>query len=757
MEKINELVNQMTLEEKAALCIGASAWTTAAIERLGIPSMFVADGPHGVRRVRDETELAAKSLPATCFPTASCASATWNTDLVFRMGQAMAEEAHALDVDVLLGPGVNIKRSPLGGRNFEYYSEDPFLSGTLAISLINGIQSKGVGTSLKHYAANNQEYQRLSINTVVDQRTLREIYLRAFEMAVKQAKPWTVMCCYNKVNGTYGSEHHQLLVDILKDEWGFEGFVVSDWGAVHDRVKALLGGLDLEMPGPQSRRVTAVIEAVQAGECPIEALDETVRRLLQIIFKAYESIGNETFDEGAHHQLAKEIASEGIVLLKNDGILPLRGQKKIAVIGNSAVEPLYQGGGSSHINSIRVDVPLDEIRQHAEGAEIIFAQGYPKIDAYDQDFIDEAVQTAKSADVALLFMALPASKESEGYDREDLDLTMQQVALIKAVAQAQPKTVVILNSGSAIRVQPWIEDISALMQAWMMGQAGAGAIVDILFGKINPSGKLGETFPIDNEDTPAYINFPGDAGEVRYGEGLYVGYRYYDFKKVPVQFPFGFGLSYTTFEYNNPQVPEAFTDIDGLTVSVDVTNTGTVAGKEIVQVYIHDHESSVSRPIKELKGFAKVELEPGETKTVTITLDFRSFAFYHPRYRSWITEDGEFDILFGASAQDIRQQATTQMTSSLRLPCVLDRESTIKEWMSDPRGAAVLQPLLEEMQAHFQHMMGGEDGIGMDAMGFIFDMPLESVLMFVQETLPMPVEELVDGLLNQAQAMDHQP
>lgn len=754
MEKINELINQMKLEEKALLCVGASSWTTAAIERLGIPSMFVADGPHGVRRVIGEGELAAKSALATCFPTASCASATWDTDLIFRMGEAMAEEAHALGVDVLLGPGVNIKRTPLCGRNFEYYSEDPYLSGMMAISLINGIQSEGVGTSLKHYAANNQEYQRLSINAVIDQRTLREIYLRAFEMAVTQAKPWTVMCSYNKINGTYGSEHHQLMVEILKDEWGFEGFVVSDWGAVHDRVKSLLGGLDLEMPGPQDRRVKAVIDAVESGECPVEVLDETVRRLLGIVFKAHAIEGNKAFDEDAHHQLAREIASEGIVLLKNDGILPLGAQKKIAIIGNSAVEPHYQGGGSSHINSIRVDIPLEELRSYALDSEVIYAQGYHNIDAFDQGLIDEAVRVAEAADVALLFMALPRSKESEGYDREDLDLTTQQVALIKAVAQVQPKTVVILNSGSAMRVQPWVEDVGAVLQAWMMGQAGAGAIVDILYGVVNPSGKLGETFPIAIEDTSAYLNFPGDAGEVRYGEGLYVGYRYHDFKKVPVQYPFGFGLSYTTFEYSNPQVPDEFTDVDGLTVTLDVTNTGSVAGKEIVQVYVHDQEASISRPIKELKGFAKVALEPGETKTIAITLDFRAFAFYHPGYRAWITEDGDFDILFGASSQDIRHTVTTTLKSSIQLPCILDHSSTLKEWIEDPRGWVVIQPLLEQMQTHVDEMFGGDDGIGMDATGFISDMPLPSLLMFVQDTLPTPVEEMVAGLLQQAHAVE---
>lgn len=744
----------MTLEEKAALCTGASAWTTVGVDRLNIPSIFVADGPHGVRRVKDETDMAAKSIPASCFPTASCASATWNTDLIHQMGEAMAEEAHALDVDILLGPGVNIKRTPLGGRNFEYYSEDPFLSGKMAASLIKGIQSKGVGTSLKHFTANNQEFQRFSIDAKIDERTLREMYLSAFEIAVKEARPWTVMCAYNKVNGEYCSEHYQLLVDILKQEWGFEGFVVSDWGAVHDRVKSLKGGLDLEMPGPQDRRVKAVVEAVKSGELDSEILDEAVRRLLKIVFKAQEENGKDSFDEESHHALARKIASEGVVLLKNEGILPLSGQEQIAVIGHAAKEPHYQGGGSSHINPIRLDIPLDEIIKHAGDTRVTYAQGYTGDDVFDQSLIDEAVEVAKSVDVALLYLALPTSKESEGYDREDLNLTEQQISLIHAVSKAQPKTIVILNSGSAIVMSAWIDKVNAVLQAWMMGQAGAGAIGDILFGKVNPSGKLAETFPVKLEDTPAHINFPGDAGEVRYGEGLYVGYRYYDAKKMPVQFPFGYGLSYTTFEYSNLQVAESFTDIDGLTISVDVTNTGDVAGKEIVQVYVHDHEASLSRPIKALKGFTKVDLEPGETKTVAIPLNFRSFAYYHPDYKNWITEDGDFDIMIAASSQDIRLQATTRMTSSLKLPCKLDRESTLGEWIADPRGYTALKPMLTKIQAQFSEVLGGDERIGMDALGMIMDMRLDNILMFQQHVLPMPVDDIVDGLLQQAHAIE---
>ncbi len=571
----------MTLEEKAAFCTGATPWSTLAVERLGIPSIIMTDGPHGVRRASDPNTLTAKSLPATCFPTASCSASTWNPSLLQRMGEAMAEEAIALNVDILLGPGVNMKRSPLGGRNFEYFSEDPYLAGEMAVALINGIQSKGVGTSIKHYAANNQEFERFTISAEVDERTLREIYLPAFEAAVKRAKPWTVMCAYNKVNGTFASEHHQLLTEILKEEWGFEGVVVSDWGAVRDRVKSLVGGVDLEMPGPKHAHVRAVVEAVKSGQLSEEVLNESVRRMLRLVDKAMRTPKGGAFDVDAHHALARQIAAEGMVLLKNNGILPLKGVRKAAVIGRSAREPYFQGGGSSNINPTRVDVPLDELQKQGKGVQWAYAEGYAADESLHPELIDEAVDIARDADVALIFVALPPSKESEGYDRQDLDLSRQQVTLIQAVAKVQPNTVVILNNGAPIVMSEWIDDVAAVLEAWMMGQAGAGAIADILFGKVNPSGKLAETFPLRLADTPAYLNWPGEAGKVRYGEGLYIGYRYYDAREDAVLFPFGFGLSYTTFEYSNPRVSsQSFRDVDGVTVYVDVTNTGKVAGKE---------------------------------------------------------------------------------------------------------------------------------------------------------------------------------
>jgi beta-glucosidase len=749
---IQSIVASMTLEEKAALCTGASAWSTTPVERLGVPEMIVADGPHGIRRVADIHSMAQHSLPATCFPTASCSASAWDVELMWQLGVALAEEAIALHADVVLGPGVNMKRSPLGGRNFEYFSEDPYLAGELAVNFINGVQSKGVGTSLKHFAANNQEFQRFTISAEVDERTLREIYLPAFEKAVKEAQPWTVMCAYNKLNGVFASEHHTLLTRILKDEWGFEGLVVSDWGAVRDRVAALRGGLDWEMPGPQDRRVKAVREAVRSGELAEAILDESACRILKIVSKAEETPKGGAFDTEAHHMLARKIAAEGMVLLKNDGLLPLKGQRLIAVIGHSAQAAYFQGGGSSHINPTRLDVPFQELQSRANDAELTYAEGYPVDDSFRQDLIDQAVEVAQAADVALLYIALPPYKESEGYDRTDLDLTAQQVALIQAVARVQAKTVVVLNNGAPVAMSAWIDAIPAVLEGWMMGQAGGGALADVLFGHVNPCGKLAETFPLKLSDTPAYLNWPGGAGKVQYGEGLFIGYRYYDARKLPVLFPFGHGLSYTSFAYSNARVSaKTFRDADGLTVMVDVTNTGHVAGKEIIQVYVHDRASDLVRPEKELKGFAKVALEPGETKPVAIKLDFRAFAYYHPAHRQWITEDGDFDILIASSSADIRHTLAVTLQSTLSLPCMLDRESTVREWMSDPRGKAVFGPLYEQMAEQSREIFGagGENGVGMDMMDMMGDMPLMSVLMWQQAALPVHPEDLVDGLLAQ--------
>ncbi|MBN2004241.1 MAG: glycoside hydrolase family 3 C-terminal domain-containing protein [Anaerolineae bacterium] len=750
----------MTLEEKAALCTGEGPWTTTAIPRLGVPSLVVSDGPHGVRHPIEIDKIGSLSHPATCFPTASSLACTWDIALMHEMGQALAEEASALGVGVLLGPGNNMKRTPLCGRNFEYFSEDPYLAGEMATGLIEGIQSRGVGTSLKHFALNNQEYRRFSISAEVDERSLREIYLPAFEKAVKKGKPWTVMCAYNKLNGTYCSEHYALLVNLLKEEWEFEGLVVSDWGAVHDRVAALKGGLDLEMPGPKPSRVQAVIKAVQDGLLDEAVLNEAVRRILKVVFKADETPIGKAFDQQAHNALARRVAAEGMVLLKNNGVLPLKkGLGHIAVIGRAAKIPHFQGGGSSHINPTMVAIPFDELRQQAGEAKLTYAEGYPEDDRFRQDLIDQAVSVARNADVALLYIALPVYKESEGYDRADLDLTGQQIALIKAVGEAQSNSVVILNNGSAVAVKDWIQYASAVLEAWMMGQAGGGAIAEVLFGKVNPSGKLAETFPVKLPDTPAYIHYPGENGKVTYGEGMFIGYRYYEAKQIPVQFPFGYGGSYTTFAYGNAIISaNTFKDTDGLTITVDVTNTGAVAGKEVVQVYVHDHKSALIRPYKELKAFAKVELQPGQTQTVTLSLDSRAFAYYHPGHRQWVTEDGEFDILIGASSADIRCKQTVTLQSTQKLPSLLNRESTVLDWLSDPRGKVIFAPMFEQMMAGMKQSMAGDSDAnemtGVDMTSMIMDMPLIDILHFQETVLPVSPEEIVNGLLYQVHQMN---
>lgn len=755
-QNLKDLIAQLTLEEKASLCVGDSNWTTPSVPRLNIPAMRVADGPHGVRRTVGSGS-GEETLPATCFPTASLLASTWDPDLIRRVGEALAEECLALGVDVLLGPGVNMKRSPLCGRNFEYFSEDPFLAGEIASAWIEGVQSRGVGTSLKHFAANNQEFQRFSIDAQINERPLREIYLAAFEKAVKTAHPWTVMHAYNKVNGKLMSENDDLLRHILKEEWGFEGLVVSDWGAVRDRVKSLLAGTDLEMPGPKPRRVRALVDAVRSGALAEAALDEAVERIIRVVFKAAATPkGGMSFDDLAHHRLAAEVAAQGMVLLKNDGLLPLGGQKSLAVIGRAAQEAHFQGGGSSHILPTHVSIPLEALQARCPGAQLRYAEGYPADDSSHPDLIAEAAAIAATADAALLFIALPDWKESESYDRTDLDLTAQQVALIQAVCAAQPRSVVILNNGSSVAMGEWLDQAAAVLEAWMMGQAGAEAVADILFGVVNPSGRLSETFPLGLEDTPAYLSWPGELGRASYDEGLYIGYRWYDARRMAVRFPFGFGLSYTQFTYSNARASKtSFNEGEGLTVFVDVTNTGSLAGCEVVQLYVHDAEASLHRPEKELKGFAKIKLQPGETQTVAIALDWRAFTFWHPTYQDWVGEDGEFELLIGASSADIRQRLSVTLENCHLRPSLLNEESTVREWLADPRGADIFAEFFAALQGEALANMGGDEegqGMGMNMLDLLMDMRVLSALHFVEDGLPDTPENVIASLLARVQA-----
>jgi beta-glucosidase len=693
-------VAKLTLEEKASLCLGSDFWHTASVERLGIGKIMVSDGPHGLRAQMDEADHVglSGSVPATCFPTASGLGSSWNVDLFHEVGEALGRETRKWGVSVLLGPGINMKRSPLCGRNFEYVAEDPWLAGVLASAMVQGVQSQGVGTSLKHYAANNQEDDRLRVSAEVDERTLREIYLPAFEHVVKTAQPWTVMCAYNKVNGTYASEHHWLLTEVLREEWGFEGVVVSDWGAVHDRVAALAGGLDLEMPPHLGVSDAALVSAVKSGDLSEDILDEAVRRMLRLVDRAQPALADAgSFDIDEHHALARRAAHESAVLLKNDdAVLPLHvaDGSTVAVIGEFARTPRYQGAGSSQVNPTRLDVPLDELKAGlGEGVEVVFAAGFGIGTTEGDDAkISEAVEVARGADHVVLFLGLPAAAESEGFDRTDIELPANQVALVEAIADVHDGIIVVLANGSVVRLAGWQDKVAAILECWLSGQAAGGAAADLLLGAVNPSGKLAETVPVRLEDNPSFVNFPGDSGVVRYGEGLFIGYRGYDKAKLEVGHPFGFGLSYTTFAISDLKTSVSGSVAEGdlaVSVTVSVTNTGSLAGAEVVQVYVLDVEASVARPLRELKAFAKVMLEPGETRQVTLVLDERSFAFWSLGLRRWAVESGEFAIEVGSSSRDLATSETISITAPSVAP-PLGRDSTLQEWLADEKGRELL-------------------------------------------------------------------
>jgi beta-glucosidase len=700
-QKAVEFVRQMTLEEKASLCSGLDFWHLKGIERLGVPSIMVTDGPHGLRKPAGSDDLVGldNSLPATCFPTASGLAATWNRELIYQVGAALGEECLAEKVSVILGPGANIKRSPLCGRNFEYYSEDPYLTGEIAKSHINGVQSKGVGASLKHYAVNNQEYRRMVIDAVVDERTLREIYLAGYEIAVKEAQPWTVMCAYNKVNGTYCCEHEYLMTDILKEEWGHEGLVVTDWGAMNDRVDSLAAGTELEMPGVPNGNDAMIVAAVKAGRLDEAILDRSVERILAMIFKAEDALSQgTTCDRAAHHALARRVAGESAVLLKNDGaVLPLQERAKIALIGEFVKNPRYQGAGSSQINPTRLDNIYDEILKLVGDKNIIYAPGYPlKGDRVDEALIREAFTAAQSAEVVVICAGLTDMYEVEGLDREDLRLPQSHDALIEAISRVHSKVVVVLSNGSPVEM-PWVDRVQAILEGYLGGQAGAGAIADILFGRVNPSGKLAETFPVHLTDNPSYHYFPGGPATVEYRESIYVGYRYYDTVGCDVLFPFGHGLCYTTFEYSELHVDQdTIRDGETLTVALVVKNTGGVAGQEVVQLYVRDVESTAFRPQKELKGFAKVSLQPGEDTEVRFVLDGRAFAYYNTALGDWHVESGVFEILVGASSRDIRQTVSVQVNSSQPRAPEMDREK-LAVYYDFPKGTPVSQECFESL------------------------------------------------------------
>ena len=752
---VQKIVSQMTLEEKAGMLSGLDFWHTKPVERLGVPSVMVSDGPHGLRKQDDQGDHLGinDSIKAVCFPAGCATAASFDRDALRQIGEAIGDSCQHEKVSVVLGPAVNIKRSPLCGRNFEYYSEDPYLAGEAAVSLIDGVQSRNVGTSIKHFALNSQEHRRMSSDSRADERTMREIYLPAFEAAVKRANPWTVMCSYNKLGGAYASENRKLLTELLRDDWGFKGLVMSDWGAVNNRVEGVKAGLDLEMPGSNGTNDEKIVRAVREGKLDEKLVDLCVTRMLELIDRYTAHAKPETpWDKDAQHVLARKIGAECMVLLKNEqGLLPLSKQGKLAVIGAFAKQPRVQGGGSSHINCQAMTTPMDAL---PDTLNVVYAAGYPlEQNEPDEALLQEAERAAREADVAVIFAGLPDSFESEGYDRTHLNLPECQNELIRRVAKANAKTVVVLSNGSPV-VMPWLNEVGAVLEAYLCGEAAGGAMIDVLFGDVNPCGRLPETFPLKLEDTSAFPWYGGEKDVVEYREGVFVGYRWYDKKGMQVLFPFGYGLSYTTFAYSNLALSaESIRDTDPLTVSVDVTNTGKVAGKEVVQLYVADRESTVIRPVRELKGFDKVLLQPGETKTVRFTLDKRAFAFWDSDLHDWRVESGAFGIQIGASSREIVLEK--DVTVAAAPPAEhFTADSIFMDLMASPRAMTVLEPLFDQINNTFG-VNDDDSETAMEAvspdmikamMGY---MPLHALASFSGQKVP---DGMLDALLEQLNA-----
>ncbi len=709
--EIKQILKKLTLKEKASLLSGLDAWNTKPIKRLNIPSISMADGPHGLRKQYSGDDLGIEtSHPATCFPTASLLACSWDKELAEKQGAALGEEAADQGLQIILGPGNNIKRTPLCGRNFEYFSEDPFLSGNMASGIIKGIQSKGIGTALKHFAANSQETDRLVLDEIISERALREIYLAAYEIPVKEAKPTTLMCAYNKINGHYCSQNKWLLTDVLRREWGFKGVVMSDWGAVDNRPQGVYAGLDLEMPSSNCINDKEIVKACKGKRVSISSsdsrfdntltekqLDACAERMLRLVYSLNEKKTSKKCDYEAHHKLAEQIARECMVLLKNDGILPLKENADIAVIGEMAVKPRYQGSGSSRVNSFKTDLPLDELKKFAN---VSYAKGYSLENDRDVSEIENAVSVAEGKDAVLILTGLPDSYESEGFDRSTMDIPESHVELIKRIYEVNKNVVVVLCNGAPVTM-PFLENASAVLEAYLSGEAGAGAIAEILFGKACPCGKLAETFPNRIEDTPAYLNFPGNGRTVRFGEDIFVGYRYYEKRDVPVLFPFGYGLSYTSFEYSELELSAGeIGENDELKVRVTVKNTGNFDSKEIVQLYVGENSPKVVRPVKELKGFKKIELKKGEEKTVEFTLDRRAFAYWDERLGKWNVNSGKFGIFIGAASSDIRavREVTVHAEQTIE-------KLTIYSYLRDLR----MHPNGKSAVAHILKLMGKKE------------------------------------------------
>lgn len=735
-EDIQNLIAQMTLEEKSGMCSGADFWQLKSIERLGIPSVKVTDGPHGLRAQDEQTDHLGinESIKAVCFPTGCATAASFDRKLLKKIGTAIGQECQAKDISTILGPAMNIKRSPLCGRNFEYYSEDPLVASEMAAALTEGIQSQNVGVSMKHFLANNQEKRRMTNSSQVDERTLREIYLAAFEGAVKQARPWTVMNSYNRINETYVGESKEYLTDILRDEWGFDGYVMSDWGAVNDRVEALKAGMDLEMPASGGINDAMIVKAVQDGSLDEAVVDQACERILNVIFKFIENRQQGvTFEYEKDHELAAEAEAECIVLLKNeDEILPLVKDKKVAFIGKYAETPRYQGGGSSHINSWKVESAVEAVK---EISDVSFAKGFDDIvDEVNEELQNEAVRVAEEAEVAVVFAGLPDNFESEGYDRKHLNLPNCQNTLIEKISKVQKNTIVVLHNGSPVTM-PWKNQVKGIVEAYLGGQAVGKAVVNVLYGTANPSGRLAETFPLRLEDTPCYLTYGKGVDEAVYSEGVFVGYRYYTSKKQEVLFPFGYGLSYTTFTYSNLNLDRTqMTDNEILTVSVEVENTGNRAGKEVIQIYVAPGETETARPVKELRAFDKIELALGEKKTVSFELDARAFAYWNTDIHGWYVESGAYEIQVGKNAEEVLLHTTIQVEGTRKIKKVFTLNTCIGELMRDEKGKAVFSQMMggNQQAAEMAEANQNNEVVNDEMMSAMMnDMPLRQLLSFV--------------------------
>lgn len=749
---IKEIIGQMTLEEKAGMCSGKDYWNLKGVERLGIPSVKVSDGPNGLRTPTiDSEQLGFNSMEAISYPSACLSACSFDTELMEEMGERIGEECRSRNIAVILGPSANMKRSPLCGRNFEYFSEDPYLGAHIAAAYVKGVQSKDVSACVKHFTANNQEYRRQTCSSEADERTLREIYLNAFEDVVKEGKPDIMMASYNKVNGTYMTENKKILTDILRDEWGFDGYVMSDWSAVSDRVKALKAGLDLAMPGEGLYMDQEIVKAVQDGMITEEELDKAVERILKIIFKFTDSDKKGTFDKEYDHNISKKVAEESMVLLKNDGILPLPEKgKKIAFIGAFAKTPRFQGGGSSNVNPYKVISALDAAKSITE---ISYAQGFELTgEKRNDELFDAALKTAAEADVVVIFAGLPETFESEGFDRTHMRMPECQNELISEIAKVQKNVVVVLHNGAPVEM-PWTDEVKGILEAYLGGEAVGQAVVELLFGRKNPCGKLAETIPYKLEDTPSYLYFPGNGKKVEYREGVFVGYRYYDTKKMQVRFPFGHGLSYTRFEYSNLQVSkENMTDNETLQVSFKVKNVGNMAGKEIVQLYVSDKTHLAERPVKELKGFKKVMLKPGEEATIVMELNKRSFAWYSTELGGWYAVTGNYEIVVGASSDDIRLTKEIHVDSTDVIPLKVDRNTTISELLENQKTNAVIMSLLNNMVQYLNSMQEESEGENAKTVQAdqLIKMLESSPLRFMNSLLGMSQEQ-IEELIGQLQ------